>query len=169
MKIFLACLMLILLSLPREAETLNVGLPQKDEIQTVDYCELIHNPQKYDQKTVRVRAIYRYGYEWSELYCPNYIDQNRRTWVNPKSLDESCIKAKVANQLKDSSFKGRTLRVVMVGKFHGSGGSYGHLNAYQFQFDARCIEEAKTLLKDSRLPTSMSKKLLDKISSQAKP
>jgi hypothetical protein len=169
MKLFLACLALILFSLLRGVETLNVGLPQTDEIQYVDYCELIHNPQKYDQKTVRVRAIYRYGYEWSELYCPNCVDQYRRTWVNPKSLDESCTKAKVAKQLKDSNFKGRTLRVLMVGKFNGSGGSYGHLNGYQFQFDARCIEEAITLLKDSPLPIEMPKKLLDKISCQAKP
>ena len=35
----------------------------------VDYCDLIRHASDYDGKAVAVKATYRYGFEWQELYC----------------------------------------------------------------------------------------------------
>jgi hypothetical protein len=167
MRMFLTLMAFVLLGIPSGMRA--TAVYSADDIPTVDYCELINHPEKYDQKTVRVRAIYRYGYEWSEIYCPDCFDRNRRTWVESDNLTETCPKTKAIKQLRDSGYKGRTVRVVMVGKFHGSGGGYGHLNGYRFQLDVSCVEEAKTIFRDSPLPDGMSRKQLDQIGCQAPP
>jgi len=124
---------------------------------TVEYCELIKNPSLYDGKRVRVEATYRYGYEWSEIYCTDCFDLMKRTWVEFDNLDESCTSKKFLKKLRKDSPKGRTLSVVFSGTFESAKNRYGHLNGYQFQLDVSCVEKAKVLLEDSPLPTSPSK------------
>jgi hypothetical protein len=129
------------------------------KIPTVAYCDLIRNPELYDQKVIRVKAIYRYGYEWSELYCGDCLKEGQ-TWVDFDESFESCTKPDVAKKLGDNGFKGRTVSVVMIGKFHGSGGGYGHMNAYRFRLLVSCVEQAKIILNDSPVPTAIPKSLL---------
>lgn len=130
------------------------------DVITVDYCDLLRKPELYDQKVVRIQAIYRYGYEWSELYCPDCLTEGR-TWVDFDELSETCTKSEVAKKIDDNGFKGRTASVLIVGKFYGSGSGYGHMNAYQFKFLASCVEQAKVILNDSPIPNAMPKKLLN--------
>lgn len=125
---------------------------------TVDYCELIKNPSLYDGKKVRVEATYRYGYEWSEIYCPDCFDLKKRTWVKLDNLNESCTSKKLLKKLSKDSPKGRTLSVVFSGTFESAKNRYGHLNGYQFQLEVSCVEKAKVLLEDSPLPTATSSK-----------
>lgn len=132
------------------------------EVTTVNYCDLIRSPELYDQKLVRVQAVYRYGYEWAELYCPDCLTEGR-TWVDFDESFETCTKPEVAKNISDNGFKGRTVNVVIVGKFYGLGGGYGHMNAYQFKFLVSCVEKARIILNDSPLPNAMPKKLLDQI------
>lgn len=130
------------------------------DVVTVDYCDLLRKPELYDQKLVRIQAVYRYGYEWSELYCPDCLTEGS-TWVDFEESFETCTKSEVAKKIADNGFKGRTVIVVMVGKFYGSGGGHGHMNAYRFKFLVSCVERAKIILNDSPVSTAIPKKLLD--------
>jgi hypothetical protein len=127
-----------------------------EDYMPVDYCELIKNPSLYDGKKVRVEATYRYGFEWSELYCQDCFELNKRTWVEFNNLDESCTSKKSLKKLRKDSPKGRTLSVVFSGTFESAKKSYGHSNGYQFQLNVSCVEKAKVLLEDSPLPTATS-------------
>ncbi len=119
----------------------------------VDYCELIKNPTAYDGRKVRVEATYRFGYEWSELYCASCFDLAKRTWVGFDNLDETCSDKKLLKKLRKESPRGRTLSVVFAGTFDSSKTGYGHSNDFKFLLNVSCIEKAKVLFEDSRLPT----------------
>jgi hypothetical protein len=61
----------------------------------VSFCELIKSPEKFEQKLVRVKAVYRYGFEWSEFYslnCPSkkrvWVEGERTKCANARSVDE---------------------------------------------------------------------------------
>ena len=115
-------------------------------VPTVAFCDLVNNPELYDGKVVRVRAFYRVGFEWSQMYCAECVDGETSTWVEFE--DEMCRGSK---EPKDD----RTSSVVFVGKFYGSGRGYGHLNAYRFRFVVSCVEKSKTVLKSSPHPLSL--------------
>ncbi len=132
-------------------------LSTQENIPTVSYCELIGNPKLYDQKEVRIKAAYREGYEWSEIYCPDCFKIEHRTWVEFSDDYKSCTKPKIVKMLDGSD---KTFGIVVVGKFYGSGDRHGHMNAYRFKFVVKCVEEAKVLLKDGRSPNLVSPEIL---------
>ena len=123
------------------------------EAVTVSYCDLIQNPAAYDRKLVRTNAIYRFGFEWAELYCLNCYDGNHRTWVDFEG--ELCRRSK---KIKSHGGIGRTVAVQIVGTFYGSGGRYGD-GGYHYKFVVRCIEAAKTLANDSPSPRMLPPKV----------
>jgi hypothetical protein len=86
------------------------------DVPTVAYCELMQHPELYDQKTIRTKAIYRYGYEWSQLYCPNCLTLGD-TWVDFEESIKLCTKSTVSKKIGDNGFRGRTVEVLIVGKF----------------------------------------------------
>ena len=145
---------------PRKFNKTRRPVTNMGDVITVDYCDLLRKPELYEQRLVRVQAVYRYGYEWSELYCPNCLTEDR-TWVDFDESFESCTKPEVAQKISDNGFKGRTVSVLFVGKFQGSGSGYGHMNAYRSSFLVGCVERAKILLNDSPVPSEMPKKLLN--------
>lgn len=126
-------------------------------IPTVEYCDLIRHAEDYDQKQIRIKAVYRVGYEWSEIYCPDCFNQKERTWVEFDDDFESCTNSAIAKQVKDGE---RTLSVTIVGVFHSSSRNYGHMGSYRFEFVVKCIESAKLLLKDGRSPNLAPPNLL---------
>jgi hypothetical protein len=90
------------------------------DIPTVDYCELIRNPSKYDQKIIRVRATYaRSGSQDSKLYefgCDYYGS----TWVEfdpayKSRTDKKLVKALLRME-RDSRprFKQRHSSAVLI-------------------------------------------------------
>lgn len=127
------------------------------DIPTVDYCDLIRHAKDYDQKQIRIKAVYRVGYEWSEIYCPDCFNQKERTWVEFDDDLESCTNSKVVKLLGDDE---RTLSVTVVGVFHSSSRRYGHMGSYRFEFVVKCVENAKLLLKDGRSPNLVPSNLL---------
>ncbi len=94
------------------------------EYATVSYCDLIRNAERYNGKLVRVSAIYRYGFEWSELYCLECVNE-AKTWVDFDESFASSTKSGVRKKIGDHGLKGRTVRVTMIGRFELGG--YGHL------------------------------------------
>ncbi len=131
------------------------------ESATVTYCDLIRNPERYKGKLVRVSAIYRYGYEWSELYCLECMNEGR-TWVEFDESYVSSTKASIRKKIGGNGFKGRTVRVLMVGRF-ASGGAYGHMGAYRFRFLVSRLEKADVILNDSPSANALPKAVLSRI------
>src|SRR6266851_723480 len=84
MKYFVFSLLLVLTPCIDHGQSSRSAVPPGD-VKTVPFCEMVRNPKLYDHQKVRVAAIYRYGYEWSQLYCLDCIDTGA-TWVE---LDES--------------------------------------------------------------------------------
>ena len=128
-------------------------------VPTVAFCDLIHNPKLYDKKIVRITAIYRYGYEWSQLYCLDCIDAGA-TWVELDDSFATNTNSKLANKIGENGFRGRTVRVVAVGEFYGSGGGYGHMGSYRYKFRISRLEQATIILNDSPIPAKLPKRVL---------
>ena len=134
--------------------------PQDDEYATVSYCDLVRNAERYNGKLIRVSAIYRYGFEWSELYCLE-CGNEAKTWVDFDESFASSTKSGVRKKIGDHGFKGRTVRVIMVGRFDVGG--YGHMGAYRSRLLVSRLEKADVVLNDSTPPSALPKKLLNKV------
>lgn len=106
-------------------------------IPTVAYCDLIGDPKRYDQATVRVSATHVVGFEWSYLMdndCPE------ETWTILVSEDPTCS-VDLPTPILPLDWRGGTRNVTVVGRFNGERGGYGHLGQYPYKFDVICIEE----------------------------
>ena len=120
----------------------NVNAQEKSEniVQTISFCDLFRNPKSYDQKTVRVIAIYRYGYEWSDIFCLECGDEKLMRLELGDSFSE-LTKRKIRKKVKWSK-RGKTVKVVAVGKFDAT-------NQYRKKFIADYFESAEVILNDS--------------------
>jgi hypothetical protein len=128
---------------------------KEDFIETVSFCELIQNPKDFAEKKIKLKSIFRFGSEWSELYC---LSCKGRIWFEYDDSFDALTKSNLRKKVKWSE-KGRTLNIVAVGKLYVSGG-YGHLGGYKYKFVAEYLEEAEVILKDSPtiLPSEIKKK-----------
>ena len=127
------------------------------EIPTIDYCNLIHNPNAYREQVIRIHAKYRIGAKWSDLYSP-YCGGPSEIWVN---FDETyfsesfqpCQKSNIAEKVKFKGFD-QIFDVVLVGKFYGSGEpNYGN-NRSRFMFVVGCVEQATVVeSSETKVPT----------------
>jgi len=147
-----------LLTVP--AGTLSMRSGHKPKYVAVAYCDLIRNQKQYNQKLVRVSAIYRYGYEWSELYCLECL--RTKMWVDFDESFASSTKATIRKKLGENGFMGRTVSVIMVGKFN-AGGGYGHMGAYRFRLLVSRVEKVDVILNDSPSPNALPKEALSRI------
>ncbi len=126
-------------------------------ITDVSFCELVENPQKFDQKMIRIAAVYRYGQYWNELYCPGCKREDRISFEIGTDFESKTPK-KFRRRIKHSD-RGRTLNVIVVGKFVGSG-NFGHRGSQHFALIVDAIEDAQIILKDS--PYLLPDKLVPK-------
>ena len=147
---------------PARSYSSATNLRPESEVPTIAYCDLIHNPEKYNGTTVRTNVTYRVGFEWAEFYCLDCWNMDHRTWVEYEG--QLCAKSK---KIRDNHFRGRTVNLQVVGKFYGAG-RYGHMGAYQFKFVVGCIESAKTIWNDSFVPSQLPPSIAKKASCTAR-
>jgi hypothetical protein len=74
MRLKRTCFLLIVVALAGCVSARDVGVPsvaenEGDRPSTVRFCTLLAHPEQFDGRRVRVHAVYRSGFEWSELYC----------------------------------------------------------------------------------------------------
>jgi hypothetical protein len=119
----------------------------------VDYCRIVEQPSAFQNTDLTVSATYRYGFEWSELYCMACLNPGR-TWVDFDPSVEDSTPSAFLKRLRQSSDLGRTANVVFTGRFQAPG-SYGHGNAYRFRFLVRFVREVKIVFKDGRVPEQL--------------
>jgi len=93
------------------------GRPQ-GEIHTVAFCDLIHNPERYDQTVVRVRVIFRRaGEDFIAIECPDCLDE---VWVVPHFDPSFYSRTKRSVQRQFGKYTGTTIITTLVGKFDNS-------------------------------------------------
>jgi hypothetical protein len=142
--------------------TLSRITAQNREYPTVSYCELMRSPEQYRGKVIRVSGIYRYGFEWSQLFCPDCVSE-AKTWVDLDESFASSTKANLRKKIGPHGAKGRTVSVTMIGRFD-AGGGYGHMGAYRFRLMVKRLEDAKVIVDDSS--AALPKKVLSRIHCQ---
>jgi hypothetical protein len=140
-----------------EAEPLNV-----------DLCELLQSPQKYEQKLIRIKAIYCYCFEDSNLSSTNCSVQ-KSVWVQG-SLDKCKNAGRVddfQSPAKDEPASPRwgahTVGIVAIGKLIGTRGGYGQMNGYDYLFEIRCLERAELFDVHGKKPAAMTKEQQHKV------
>jgi hypothetical protein len=117
---------------------------QKAQAMEVSYCDLARTPQSFSGKRIRVRAVYRYGFEIQRLDSPECCPNGEiKVWVdteqepNGGSLD-----------LLRKLPKGMGLALATFsGKFE-IGGPYGD-GGYRFRFTIDRIERLEAKAKPS--------------------
>ena len=124
---------------------------------TVSFCELVRDPERYDKKVIRVKAVLFRGMENTYLTDPACAGKDLYLWVE---FDESYL-------YQDEETKRRldkilcstqpcptgTAEVIAIGRFSGpTGGPYGHLDDYRFKFSIFHIEQVRSVPTDSAGP-----------------
>lgn len=112
--------------------------------QEISYCELAKAPQSYSGKRIRVRAIFRYGFEIQQLDPPVCCAESAaRIWVQMDSeLRGDSLK------LSRKFPKGMGLALAtFVGSFEANG-PYGD-GRYRFKFTVDHIEKLEGTAKPS--------------------
>jgi len=94
------------------------------------FCELMRYPETYNERTVKVRATWVYGFEWLYLHC---LDCEGRVWLDTSELD-----GQFENLFKHIPKYAAIVNVDVEGVFQ-AGGSFGHLNGYKYQLRAHTI------------------------------
>ena len=108
------------------------------------FCDLIRSPAKYSGKEVTIRATYRYGFEWSELYCLDCLDQGK-VWLDmPVALQDTSARS-LKKMPKYAGIVNLTVQGVFV-----SGGTFGHPNGYRYKIEPYKINDVVVLQKGAK-------------------
>lgn len=147
---------------PSEANHSQVAGSTQDETPpTVDLCELLQAPEKYEQKLIRIKALYCYCFEDTELYsskCPS----QRSMWV--QGSFQKCKNAGRIDDFESPSkdepafprWGGHTVGIDAIGKLIGTKGGYGHMNKFAYLFDIECLERAELFDLKGKRPAEMT-------------
>jgi hypothetical protein len=96
---------------------------------SVTFCDLLRNPDKYNGQEVSVRATYRYGFEWQELFCLDCKDKGKAWLEVPFELDNAAVRP-LRRAPKGAGVVNLTLQGVFVtGNHH-----FGHMGMYPYKF-----------------------------------
>jgi hypothetical protein len=129
-----------------------------DSINRVSLCDLVHNPERYEGRSVEVSATYQVGFECTEMYCLGCTDLGR-IWVKFES-DSVSKKIKVKEK---QSIPGCTFDVIFSGRFYSAKKGYGHRGAYRYEFVVESVKKAKLIFDNtsdsSKWPIKAQKKV----------
>ncbi len=127
-------------SLAQSTEPATKGTPKPA---SVSFCELRNFPIGMG-KQIRIRSVYRVGFEWSELYSLKCVD-SPSVWVEFSNDWEAHTKRAFRKTIK----KGEgTYGVVFEGTLTGSGG-FGHMGVYPMKLEVTRVESARRLSRQS--------------------
>ena len=128
----------------------NTNFPRSGSAEgMVAFCDLVANPDKYDGKEVTVRATYRYGFEWQEIFCME-CRKIAKTWLE---FDEG-LKSEFKATLKKFPRDQGTVNGIFTGTFHSSKGPYGD-GGYRFRFDVKAISRIEVVSKEGWDPAHL--------------
>jgi hypothetical protein len=125
---------------------------------SISFCDLLRNPEKYDGKEVTVSASYRYGFEWQEIFCLDCRDKGK-TWLE---MDDDIITAESERILKRLPKNDGTVNALFTGIFVSSRSSFGD-GGYRFGFLLKKISQAKVVTKSGWAPEQLPDKIRKKV------
>src|SRR5690606_7007917 len=85
-----------------------------------ELCDMIDRPQAFDGKRVTLRASYRYGYEWQEIYCLQCRPLAKVWLAIPPELPKN-----VQRHLNRLPKNQGTVNATFTGMFRGSPSAFG--------------------------------------------
>jgi hypothetical protein len=119
------------------------------KVETIGFCRLTADPQRYDNKTVRVRVSYVFDTTMTSdpfyfIYDPDCAGRERRASPEFETMNaEARARAfKLIETRASRNSAGTMARVelVLVGRFSSSKKGYGHLGQHPFGFDVTRVE-----------------------------
>ena len=133
---------------------------------TVDAETLLKEAKCYDGRFVRTFGFFSYGFEMSQLFCPD-CGNNKLAWVNTSNFYAAIKRCTLPENLKKIELKnGAVLGIVVLGIFKtnlnfetqkspkdtnskriSEFGGYGHMGAYDSEFSPICFEEVEVFSK----------------------
>ena len=148
MKIYALLLALLLNILPAPAQTNKPNAAS--DVLNVTLCDLVHNPDIFEGKEVRLRATYLSNSKVASLVDQNCMAKDKQTWVE---FDGLSIKASAASELYEKleeqilcgkcggDNKWRETEMLVTGIFHGGDMGHGRLGKYRFMVTVKNVEE----------------------------
>jgi len=109
--------------------------------QTVAYCGILVRPETFNNKTIRVRALYETDFELSVLTAPSCYTALPLTWVKFEERWESRTRWRFRHALANQKW-GVQMDVVLIGVFKADG-HFGHMDMYPFLFEVYKVESAR--------------------------
>lgn len=120
----------------------------ENEPQDITYCQLANDPSAFSGKRIRIRAIYAYMFEVSELRAPNCCaGHDTSIWVDFEDAPEGNADKMIKRFPKDMGY----VLVVFVGKIE-TGGAYGTGQRVRFVVQQVLKVEHKENPRHGRLP-----------------
>jgi hypothetical protein len=100
----------------------------------------------FNGKEFTIRATYRYGFEWQQLYCLACLDKGKAWLEISNDMDSASEKA-----LKHAPKNAGIVNLTVTGIFM-SGSTYGHLNGYRYKFVANKVRNISIVSRGMRSP-----------------
>ena len=119
----------------------------------VSFCDLVSEPSRYSGRQVRVRAVYRYGFEWAQLYSLHCSD-SPKVWVDVSDSYVHDTPRSIRRRLEGGGPEGRTVGVVAVGQIHDGG--FGPSGSFPLEFVIDRVESARVLADASPVAEALS-------------
>jgi hypothetical protein len=92
-------------------------------------CEILASPEKFYEKEITVRAVYRASFEASELYCSECLTLGQ-VWVE---FEDTKAGSRASSRIgRRTGPMGAKLNGVFTGILRPQG-VYGHLGSYRFE------------------------------------
>jgi hypothetical protein len=130
------------------SENKQITQTTSQDILNVSLCELIQSSEKFEQKTVRLKAVYRYGFEWSEFYSLK-CETQKRVWVDGEQ--SKCENADRFDEMDFAGMGGRTFGVVAIGQFTAEIKRTGNNSGFDYSFKVKCFEHTEMLDRESNV------------------
>lgn len=148
MKIYALLLALLLNILTAPAQ--NDKPVEAPDILTVTLCDLVHNPDIFDGKEVRLRATYLSNSNVATFVDQNCMAKDKRTWVEFDGISiKASAQAELYEKLEEQILCGkcggdnkwRETEMLVTGVFHGDDTGHGRLGKYRFMVTVKNVEE----------------------------
>lgn len=125
----------------------------QEAISTVSYCEVVNNPDVYDEKQIKISGEYYSGFELSGMFSPDCKEKSILIYLDWGENYKSCGDKETENTLKNR-FRGiedNDLEGIFVGKFVVKKGlsGFGHMNAKPYKLEVSCVEKVELLPKET--------------------
>lgn len=125
------------------------GAGNAQQPERVSYCHLINVPDHFDGRLVTLKASYRYGFEWQELFCVS-CGGTERVWLNLGDEHSKTLSRELRRLPKHQG----TINGTFTGVFRGKASAYGD-GGYKYQLDLTALTGVDVVSKSGAVPAAL--------------